>query len=65
MKKIQEEIFETSIYDTLLINNETKRIDDIFSSYLIIGSDERSQAHHASRGTASGSRADVIMIVIN
>ena len=54
-----------SIYDTLLINNQTKRIDDIFETYLIIGSDERSQAHSsASRGFATGSRADVIMIVI-
>jgi len=58
------EVFETSIYDTLLINNETKRIDEKFISYLIIGSDERSLASSASRGTASGSRADVIMMVL-
>jgi len=58
------EVFETSIYDTLLVNNETNRIDEKFISYLIIGSDERSLASSASRGTASGSRADVIMMVL-
>ena len=61
---VDTEVFETSIYDTLLINNETKRIDEKFISYLIIGSDERSLASSASRGTASGSRADVIMMVL-
>ena len=62
--EVDIEVFETSIYDTLLINNETKRIDEKFISYLIIGSDERSLASSASRGTASGSRADVIMMVL-
>ena len=62
--EVDKEVFETSIYDTLLINNETKRIDEKFISYLIIGSDERSLASSASRGTASGSRADVIMMVL-
>lgn len=62
--EVDTEVFETSIYDTLLINNETKRIDEKFISYLIIGSDERSLASSASRGTASGSRADVIMMVL-
>lgn len=62
--EVDTEVFETSIYDTLLINNKTKRIDEKFISYLIIGSDERSLASSASRGTASGSRADVIMMVL-
>lgn len=62
--EVDTEVFETSIYDTLLVNNETKRIDEKFISYLIIGSDERSLASSASRGTASGSRADVIMMVL-
>lgn len=62
--EVDTEVFETSIYDTLLFNNETKRIDEKFISYLIIGSDERSLASSASRGTASGSRADVIMMVL-
>ena len=62
--EVDTEVFETSIYDTLLINNETKRIDEKFISYLIIGSDERSLGSSASRGNASGSRADVIMMVL-
>ena len=59
-----EEIFKTSIYDGLLINNSSKRIDQQFSSYLIIGSDERSKISSESRGASEGSRADVILIVI-
>lgn len=57
------EIYETSKYDSLLINNNTKRIDELFTSYLIIGSDERSVDSSVSRGSADGSRADVILIV--
>ena len=60
----EPEIFEPSIYDTLLINNQSKRIDDILSAYLIIGSDQRSSSSSLNRGFAQGSRADVIMIVI-
>lgn len=60
----ENEIFETSIYDSLLINNSSKRIDKEFTSYLIIGSDERTKISSASRGIAEGSRADVILIVI-
>ena len=58
-----EEIFETSIYDSLLINNNTRRIDKLFTSYLIIGSDERSANSSESRGTVDGSRADVILLI--
>ena len=32
------EVFKPSIYDTLLINNQTQRIDAMFETYLIIGS---------------------------
>ena len=35
-----------------------------FETYLIIGSDERSRDSSASRGSVTGSRADVIMLVI-
>ena len=59
-----EETFETPIYDSLLINNNSKRIDDLFTAYLIIGSDERSYITSASRGQVEGSRADVIRIII-
>ena len=60
----EEEIFQPNLYDSLLINNQTKRIDKNFTSYLIIGSDERSSNSSASRGSVKGSRADVIMIVM-
>jgi len=59
-----KEEFENNIYDDLLINNSTKRIDNIFTSYLIIGSDQRSENSSESRGNAQGSRADVILIVL-
>ena len=59
-----DEVFKPSIYDTLLINNKTERIDEIFETYLIIGSDERSKDSSASRGYVTGSRADVIMLVL-
>ena len=48
----------------MLINNNSKRIDELFTSYLIIGSDERSPNSSESRGFVDGSRADVILIVI-
>ena len=60
----EEEVFENSKYDSLLINNNSKRIDELFTSYLIIGSDERSPNSSESRGSINGSRADVILIVI-
>jgi LCP family protein required for cell wall assembly len=62
--EVSEEIFEYDIYDNLLINNSSKRIDNFFTSYLIIGTDERSENSSASRGIAQGSRADVILIVM-
>ena len=58
------EVFKPSIYDTLLINNKTERIEEVFETYLIIGSDERSEDSSASRGSVTGSRADVIMLVL-
>lgn len=60
----ENEIFEENIYDTLLVNNNTERIENIFTSYLIIGSDERTETSSANRGFVEGSRADVIMIVL-
>ena len=61
---IDAEVFEPSKYDSLLINNNSRRIDELFTSYLIIGSDERSPNSSESRGFVDGSRADVILIVI-
>ena len=60
----EQESFEPGFYDTLLINNQSKRIDDIFTTYLIIGSDQRSNSSSLNRGFVEGSRADVIMMVI-
>ena len=60
----ESEIFETNIYDQLLVNNESRRIDNLFTSYLVIGSDERTAESSQSRGSAEGKRADVILIVI-
>jgi len=60
----EAEIFETNIYDQLLVNNESRRIDDLFTSYLVIGSDERTSSSSESRGSVKGSRADVILIAI-
>lgn len=60
----ETEVFETNVYDQLLVNNETTRIDNLFTSYLVIGSDERSPNSSQSRGNAKGNRADVILIVI-
>lgn len=64
-KPIQEndEIFDNREIDNLLIHNTTKKIDSMFTSYLVIGSDERSENSSASRGSNEGSRADVILIV--
>ena len=62
--EVIEENFENNKYDNLLINNTTKRIDNFFTTYLIIGSDERSENSSASRGTVKGSRADVILLVM-
>ena len=63
-EEIETETFDTNIYDSLLIHNQTMRIDNLFTSYLIIGSDERSPNSSASRGNVEGSRADVILIVM-
>ncbi len=61
---IPNETFESSIYDTLLTNNSTNNIDNFFTTYLVIGSDERSLNSSESRGFVEGSRADVIMLVL-
>jgi LCP family protein required for cell wall assembly len=59
----EEDKFEEDIYNSLLENNKTERIENIFNSYLIIGSDKRTEESSANRGFVEGNRADVIMIV--
>ncbi len=63
-KPEEPEVFEEDIYDSLLINNSSQRIDEFFVSYLIIGSDERTSSSSANRGSNEGKRADVILIVM-
>ena len=38
-----DEIFDNREIDNLLIHNTTQKIDNMFTSYLVIGSDERSE----------------------
>ena len=55
------EIEKTEI-EKLLINNNADLIIDNYKTYLLIGSDERSDNSSASRGIVEGQRADVIII---
>ena len=55
------EIEKTEI-EKLLINNKADLIIDKYKTYLLIGSDERSDNSSASRGFIEGQRADVIII---
>jgi len=42
--------------------NNSKRIDNLFTTYLIIGSDKRSETSSESRGDVVGERADVLIL---
>ena len=55
------EIEKTEI-EKLLINNNADLIIDNYKTYLLIGSDERSDNSSVSRGFVEGQRADVIII---
>jgi len=59
---IEEEIIIEST--SVLEFNETIRIDDIFTTYLIIGSDKRTENSSESRGFVQGERADVLILGI-
>ena len=59
---IEEEIIIEST--SVLEFNETLRIDDIFTTYLIIGSDKRTENSSESRGFVQGERADVLILGI-
>ena len=60
---IEEEIIIES--NSVLEFNETIRIDDIFTTYLIIGSDKRTENSSESRGFVQGERADVLLSLIH
>ena len=55
---------EQSEIDKLLQNNNTTNISEFFETYLLIGSDRRSENSSASRGFVQGQRADVIILAL-
>ena len=55
---------EQSEIDKLLQNNNTTNISEYFETYLLIGSDRRSENSSASRGFVQGQRADVIILAL-
>ena len=55
---------EQSEIDKLLQNNNTTNISEFFETYLLIGSDKRSENSSASRGFVQGQRADVIILAL-
>ena len=55
---------EQSEIDKLLQNNNTTDISEFFETYLLIGSDRRSENSSASRGFVQGQRADVIILAL-
>ncbi len=56
-----EEKFEIKEPTVIQFNN-SKRIDKLFTTYLIIGSDKRSDSSSDSRGDVGGERADVLIL---
>ena len=61
-----EEMIEIqpSEIETLLKNNSTINITDQFVTYLLVGSDRRSENSSLSRGFVQGQRADVIILAL-
>tara|TARA_B100002019_G_C21274493_1_gene604483 strand:- start:2442 stop:3548 length:1107 start_codon:yes stop_codon:yes gene_type:complete len=57
------EIEQTEL-DILLENNETPDISGYFETYLLIGSDRRTENSSLSRGFVQGQRADVIILAL-
>ena len=57
------EIEQTEL-DTLLENNKTSDISEYFETYLLIGSDRRTENSSLSRGFVQGQRADVIILAL-
>ena len=53
---------DSSIEDELLKFNNAESIEGVFTSYLLIGSDERTENSSAARGYAQGKRADVLIL---
>ena len=53
---------DSSIEDELLKFNEAESLEGSFTSYLLIGSDERTANSSPARGYVKGKRADVIIL---
>ncbi len=53
---------DSSIEDELLKFNNAESIEGVFTSYLLIGSDERTENSSAARGYVQGKRADVLIL---
>ena len=55
---------QQSQLDILLENNTTENISEYFETYLLIGSDRRSENTSLARGFVQGQRADVIILAL-
>ena len=53
---------DSSIEDELLKFNEAESLEGSFTSYLLIGSDERTENSSPARGYVQGKRADVLIL---
>ena len=53
---------DSSIEDELLKFNNAESIEGVFTSYLLIGSDERTENSSPARGYVQGKRADVLIL---
>ena len=53
---------DSSIEDELLKFNEAESLEGSFTSYLLIGSDERTENSSPARGYVKGKRADVLIL---
>ncbi|MEC7820374.1 MAG: LCP family protein [Actinomycetota bacterium] len=53
---------DSIVEDELLKFNDAEKLEGIFTSYLLIGSDERTENSSAARGYVKGKRADVLIL---
>ena len=53
---------DTIVENELLKFNEAEKLEGLFTSYLLIGSDERTENSSAARGYVKGKRADVLIL---
>ena len=53
---------DSIVEDELLKFNDAEKLEGLFTSYLLIGSDERTENSSAARGYVKGKRADVLIL---